>query len=100
MQRFASYEDLDRYNCTIEEREEYEPHIDRGVIVYAGVAFIRNEAAHVLLQRRGDDGSWGLCGGGMELGERIDQTIVNEVREETALEVEPLRVAGIYSGPD
>ncbi len=38
-QRFASYEDLDRYGCTIEEREEYEPHLDRGVIVYAGVDY-------------------------------------------------------------
>ncbi len=38
-QRFAAYEDLDRYNCTIEEREEYEPHIDRGVVVYAGVDY-------------------------------------------------------------
>lgn len=38
-QRFASYEDLDRHKCTIEEREEYEPHIDRGVIVYAGVDY-------------------------------------------------------------
>jgi len=39
VQRFAAYEDLDRYNCTIEEREEYEPHIDRGVVVYAGVDY-------------------------------------------------------------
>jgi predicted GTPase len=39
VQRFASYEDLDRYDCTIEEREEYEPHIDRGVVVYAGVDY-------------------------------------------------------------
>jgi predicted GTPase len=38
-QRFATYEDLDRYDCTIEEREEYEPHIDRGVVVYAGVDY-------------------------------------------------------------
>lgn len=38
-QRFASYEDLDKYECTIEEREEYEPHIDNGVIVYAGVDY-------------------------------------------------------------
>ncbi len=38
-QRFASYEDLDKYDCTIEEREEYEPHIDRGSIVYAGVDY-------------------------------------------------------------
>ena len=39
VQRFASYEDLDRYNCTIEEREEYEPYIDMGGVVYAGVDY-------------------------------------------------------------
>lgn len=39
VQRFATMEDLDRYNCTIEEREEYEPHIQRGVVVYAGVDY-------------------------------------------------------------
>lgn len=38
-QRFEKYEDLDRYQCTIEEREEYEPHIDLGNIVYAGVDY-------------------------------------------------------------
>lgn len=38
-QRFASYADLDHYECTIEEREEYEPHLDNGVIVYAGVDY-------------------------------------------------------------
>lgn len=40
-QRFATYEDLDRHQCTIEEREEYEPHIDNGFIVYAGVDYER-----------------------------------------------------------
>ncbi len=39
VQRFASIEDLDAANCTIEEREEYEPHIRNGVIVYAGVDY-------------------------------------------------------------
>jgi predicted GTPase len=38
-QRFASYEDLDRHQCTIEEREEYEPHVDRGTVVYAGIDY-------------------------------------------------------------
>ncbi len=38
-ERFASYADLDKYKCTIEEREEYEPHIDNGIIVYAGVDY-------------------------------------------------------------
>lgn len=38
-QRFETYEDLDRHKCTIEEREEYEPHIDNGIVVYAGVDY-------------------------------------------------------------
>ncbi len=38
-QRFADYGDLDRHECTIEEREEYEPHIDNGFVVYAGVDY-------------------------------------------------------------
>lgn len=40
-QRFATYDDLDRHECTIEEREEYEPHIDHGIVVYAGVDYER-----------------------------------------------------------
>ena len=39
VQRFAKVEDLDLHECTIEEREEYEPHIDRGIVVYAGVDY-------------------------------------------------------------
>jgi len=39
VQRFATLEDLDLQECTIEEREEYEPHIKRGTIVYAGVDY-------------------------------------------------------------
>ncbi len=39
VQRFADYADLDKHDCTIEEREEYEPHIDRGIVIYAGVDY-------------------------------------------------------------
>jgi predicted GTPase len=39
VQRFTSYGDLDRYNASIEEREEYEPHLAQGSIVYAGVDY-------------------------------------------------------------
>jgi len=38
-QRFEKYEDLEKYNCTIEEREEYEGHIKMGNIVYAGIDY-------------------------------------------------------------
>jgi predicted GTPase len=46
VQRFATHEDLDRFQATIEEREEYEGHIDKGLVVYAGVDYqaILNEA--------------------------------------------------------
>ena len=40
-QRFSSVEDMDREQCTIEEREEYEPHIEAGNIVFAGVDYER-----------------------------------------------------------
>lgn len=39
VQRFASYEDFERHVCTIEEREEYEPYIERGAVIYAGVDY-------------------------------------------------------------
>jgi predicted GTPase len=39
VERFATYADLDRFDTTIEEREEYEPHLDAGHVVYAGVDY-------------------------------------------------------------
>lgn len=45
VQRFETLADLDRYDCTIEEREEYEPHIESGTVVYAGVDYGRILAA-------------------------------------------------------
>ncbi len=39
VQRYADYADLDKHECTVEEREEYEPHLDNQVIVYAGVDY-------------------------------------------------------------
>lgn len=39
VQRFETYKDLDLHDCTIEEREEYEPHLNNGVVVYAGADY-------------------------------------------------------------
>ncbi len=39
VQRFSSYEDFAKHHCTIEEREEYEPLVDHGIVVYAGVDY-------------------------------------------------------------
>ncbi len=38
-QRFASHKDLEKHHCTIEECEEYEPHIDMGAVIYAGIDY-------------------------------------------------------------
>lgn len=38
-QRFAEYSDLDKYECTIEEREEYEPYIDQGFVIFSGIDY-------------------------------------------------------------
>ncbi|MGA7616621.1 MAG: GTPase, partial [Thermoanaerobaculia bacterium] len=59
-QRFASYADLDLEKCTIEEREEYEPHIDNGFVVYAGVDYGRileraEEEADIILWDGGNN---------------------------------------------
>ena len=37
--RFENYEDLDKYNCTVEEREEYEPYIEQGLVIFSGVDY-------------------------------------------------------------
>ncbi len=55
VQRFATMEDLDRQKCTIEEREEYEPHIKRNVIIYAGVDY---EAILRQAEKEGDIVLW------------------------------------------
>ncbi len=39
VQRYATFEDLKKHECTIEEREEYEPHVERGGVIYAGVDY-------------------------------------------------------------
>lgn len=68
------------------------------LIAPAAAAFIRDETGRILLIQRTDDGAWIIPGGFMELGESVAETVVREVREETGLVVEPIRLIGIYSG--
>lgn len=69
------------------------------ILTPAAAAVIRDGRGHVLLIRRGDGRGWSLPGGVMEPGERIVDCVVRETREETGLEVEPVRLVGIYSDP-
>jgi 8-oxo-dGTP diphosphatase len=68
------------------------------ILPYASAIVV--EDGGILLQRRSDFPWWGLPGGVMERGERIETCLVREVREETGLEVEPQRLIGVYSSPD
>jgi ADP-ribose pyrophosphatase YjhB (NUDIX family) len=78
------------------------PEIDasRATQIRPGAAAIVQDGdGRILLQRRSDNGLWGLPGGSVEIGESIRDAIVREVREETGLTVEVLRLIGVYSDP-
>ena len=61
---------------------------------------IRDHRNRILLERRSDCGWWGLPGGSLEVGETITQTAMREVKEETGLEVDSIRLVGVYSNPE
>jgi len=73
---------------------------DAPMVMVGASGCVQDEAGRVLLVCRTDDSAWAVPAGGMELGERIDRTVVREVWEETGLRVEPERLVGVYSGPE
>ncbi|WP_341925446.1 NUDIX domain-containing protein [Nocardioides psychrotolerans] len=68
------------------------------VLVAAGVLVRRDDL--LLLQRRGDDRTWGVPGGALEPGETLEQTARRELLEETGLTAGALTLLDVYSGPD
>jgi 8-oxo-dGTP pyrophosphatase MutT (NUDIX family) len=67
----------------------------------AAAACIRDDAGRILLVRRSDgENLWGFPGGAIEPGERADEAVAREVLEEIGLEVEPVALIGVYSGPE
>lgn len=71
------------------------------VLLQSGAsAIIVNENNEILLQHRSDNDKWGLPGGCQELGERFEDTIIREVKEETNLDIEEsnLELIGVISG--
>jgi 8-oxo-dGTP pyrophosphatase MutT (NUDIX family) len=68
-------------------------------IVPAASAVVMDDQNRILLQKRRDNNLWSLPGGGMEIGESIEETIIREVKEETGYDVEVLKCIGIYTDP-
>ncbi|MFJ7912696.1 NUDIX hydrolase [Kitasatospora sp. NPDC096204] len=68
-------------------------------IVPAVTAFVVNGRGELLLERRSDNGRWGMPGGVLEIGEDLPGAVVREVREETGIEVEVTGLVGTYSDP-
>ncbi|MEV6729075.1 NUDIX domain-containing protein [Streptomyces sp. NPDC051364] len=68
-------------------------------IVPAVTAFVVNDAGDILMERRSDNGRWGMPGGVQEIGENIAGTVVREVREETGITVEVIGLVGIFTDP-
>ena len=102
-----STEPLVHYFCGV-HRKEREPHfasVRRKVgtdwlpAVAAGAITV-NAEGEVLLHRRRDDGTWSIPGGGVEIGERVDDAVCREVQEETGYDVRCVRLVAIRSGRD
>lgn len=69
-------------------------------VVPATTAVVTDSHGRILLVRRRDNDLWALPGGGMDLGESIEQAAVREVQEETGLHVEVTGLVGVYSNPN
>jgi ADP-ribose pyrophosphatase YjhB (NUDIX family) len=77
-----------------------ETDVTKATQIRPGVAaVILDGQGRILLQRRSDNGLWGLPGGSVEIGETVRDAITREVREETGLTVEVVRLIGVYSNP-
>ncbi|WP_026269744.1 NUDIX domain-containing protein [Salinispora arenicola] len=68
-------------------------------LVVAVTVFVQDDQGRVLLIRRSDNGLWALPGGAQDVGESTAQAATREVQEETGLNVEPIKISGIYSDP-
>lgn len=70
------------------------------VLLPSVAVMVRDQRGRLLLVRNRDDGRWQTVGGGMDPGEEPADAAVREAFEETGLLIEPVRVIGVYAGPD
>ncbi|MGW1929333.1 NUDIX hydrolase [Streptomyces sp. NPDC001919] len=69
-------------------------------VVPSVTVVVRDDEGRLLLIHKTDNELWALPGGGHDIGERISDTAVREVREETGIEVEVDNIVGLYTDPD
>ncbi|MFE7407164.1 NUDIX hydrolase [Isoptericola sp. NPDC057559] len=69
-------------------------------VVPSVVAIVQDDQARILMIHKTDNDKWALPGGGHEPGERIADTVVREVKEETGYEVEVDTITGTYTNPN
>lgn len=70
------------------------------IMMPAASAIIFNGDGHILLQKRRDNGRWGMLGGAIEPLEEPANAVIREVYEESGLKVNPERIIGVYGGKD
>lgn len=69
------------------------------VLLGCSAIVLDGERRKILLHKRTDNGLWSIPGGALDPGESVTESCVREVREETGLEVEVVRLVGVYSDP-
>lgn len=70
------------------------------LLLAAAGMIVQDDEGRILLQRRGDDGTWGIPGGALEPGESLEETARRELFEETGLTAVDLALLDVYSGPE
>jgi 8-oxo-dGTP pyrophosphatase MutT (NUDIX family) len=68
------------------------------IILQGAAVILLNKKGEILLQKRADDGLWGIPGAGMELGDSFEETAMKEVKEETGLTLKSTKLFSLFSG--
>jgi len=74
--------------------------IGKKTLLLCGAGVIVFRDGYILLQKRKDNGCWGIHGGCVELGESVEDAAKRELYEETGLKVRTMKLYGVFSGPD
>ena len=73
--------------------------IDHDDLILAGSNIIITDSSHRILLQKRSNGTWGLLGGLMEIGESLEETAIREVKEEAHIDIAALKLLNVFSGP-